>query len=69
MYLWEDFTHTWSASILQSWPARKSRNGYFFSLVAFAMGWEAHPLPHRELIYAREIGKIGQGQAFSGSSL
>ena len=31
----------WSASILQSWPARKSRNSYFFSLVAFAMGWEA----------------------------
>ena len=52
-----------------SWivASTKSQSSYFFSLVAFAMGWDAHPLP--QLICAREIGKIGQGQAYLRSSL
>ena len=41
MYLWEDFNHTLECEHLGSWPARKSQSSYCFSLVAFAMGWEA----------------------------
>jgi len=56
-------------AIVASAKITKQLNNYPFSLVAFAMDWRRHPLPHRELIYAREIGKMGHGLGVSGSSL